>query len=118
MTEEYTALITNDTWELVPSQSRQNLVGCKWVYRVKFHSDGSVEWYKAQLVAFGNYQQAGIDYHETFSPVVKPPIIRLDLSLAPTFGWPIRQLDVKNVFLHGIHTEEVYMRQPPGFVDP
>jgi len=56
MTEEYNALLTNDTWELVPPQSGHNLVGCKWVYRVKFNSDGSVERYKARLVALGNHQ--------------------------------------------------------------
>ena len=56
MTEEYNALLANDTWELAPSQSGKNLVGCKWVYRVKFRSDGSIERYKARLVALGNHQ--------------------------------------------------------------
>ena len=90
MIKKYNALIANDTWELVPSQSGQNLVGCKWVYKVKFYSDGSVERYKARLVAFGNHQQANIDYHKTSSPVVKSLTIRLILPLALTFGWPIR----------------------------
>ena len=114
MTEEYNAVIANDTWELVPSQPEQILVSCKWVYWVKFHSDGSAERYKAQLVAFGTYQQPGIDYHETFSPVVKPATIYLVLSLALTFGWSIRHLDVKNAFLRYALAEEVYMCQPPG----
>ena len=74
MTEEYTALIANDTWELLPSQSRQNLVGCKWVYRVKFHSDGFVERYKARLVTFGNHQQAGIHYHKTLAQLSSLPL--------------------------------------------
>ena len=91
-------------------------MGCKWVYRAKFNSDRSIECYKARLVALGNHQQPDIDYYETFSPVIKPTTIHLVLSLALTFGWPIRQLDVKNVFLHGVLNEEVYMRQPPGFV--
>ena len=86
MTKECNALLTNDTCELVPPQSGHNLVGCKWVYRVEFNSDGFVERYKVRLVALGNHQQAGIDYHETFSLVVKPPIIRVVLSLALTFG--------------------------------
>jgi len=94
---------------LVPSQPEQNLVSYKWVYKVKFHSDGSVERYKARLVTLCNHQQPSTDYHETFSSVVKPATIHLVLSLAPTFGWSIRQLNVKNAFLHGALTEEVYM---------
>jgi len=70
------------------------------------------------LVALGNHLQDGIDYHETFTPVVNSPTIRLILSLALTFGWPIRELDVKNAFLHGTLIEEVYMRQPLGCVHP
>jgi len=70
------------------------------------------------LVALGNHQQPDIDYHATFSPVVKTPTIGLILSLALTFGWPIRQLDVKSVFLHGVLTEKVYKRQPPVFIHP
>jgi len=109
MAKEYNALIDNDALESVPSKPGQNLIGCKWVYRVKFHYDGSIERYKAWLVALGNHQQSGIDYHETFSSVAKPLTIRLVLSLALTFGWSMRQLDVKNTFFHGILTEEVYM---------
>jgi len=69
------------------------------------------------LVVYGNHQQPNIDYHETLSPAVKPVIIRLVLSLALTFGWSIRQLDIKNAFLHGILTEEVYTCEPLRFVD-
>ena len=70
------------------------------------------------MVAIGNYQQADIDCHETCNLVVKPPTIGLVLSLAFTFGWPIEQLDVKNAFLHGILSEEVYIHKPHRFVHP
>lgn len=95
-----------------------NLVGCKWVYRIKYNSDGSIERYKACLVAQGFHQQPGIDYHETFSPVVRPTTVRLVLSLAVSFSWSIRQLNVKNAFLHGVLNEEIFMKQPPGFTHP
>jgi histone deacetylase 1/2 len=68
-------------------------------------------------VAKGFKQRFGLDYEATFSPVVKPTNIHLLLSLVVTRGWFIRQLDIQNAFLHSILEEEVYMRQPPGFVD-
>ena len=69
-------------------------------------------------MAKGFKQRYGLNYEYTFSPVVKPTTIRLLLSLAVTYGWSLRQLNVHNAFLHGVLEEEVYMRQPPGFVDP
>ncbi|KAI5352788.1 hypothetical protein L3X38_005680 [Prunus dulcis] len=118
MTDEFNALLKNNTWTLVPSSSRHHIVGCKWVFKVKRLADGSVERYKARLVAKGFHQQYRIDYDETFSPVVKPTTIRTVLSMAVSFGWPLRQLDVKNAFLHGVLNETVFMTQPPDFVDP
>lgn len=92
MSEEFNALIRNGTWELVAPLPSQNLVGCKWVFRIKRKPNGSIDRYKARLVAKGFHQRPGIDYTETFSPVIKPTTIRVVLCLAITQGWPLRQL--------------------------
>ena len=118
MHSEYDALLRNETWHLVPPLPSQNVIDCKWVYKVKQKSDGTVDRYKARLVAKGFKQRYGLDYEDTFSPVVKAATIRLVLSLAVSKQWSIRQLDVQNAFLHGVLEEDVYMKHPPGFVDP
>jgi hypothetical protein len=117
MSDEFDALLRNKTWHLVPSRPSLNIIDCKWVFKIKQKPDGSVDRYKAHLVAKGFKQQYGIDYDATFSPVVKPTTIRLLLSLAVSRGWVIRQIDIQNAFLHGFLDEEVYMKQPPGFED-
>uniref|UniRef100_A0A2N9FGX9 Reverse transcriptase Ty1/copia-type domain-containing protein n=1 Tax=Fagus sylvatica TaxID=28930 RepID=A0A2N9FGX9_FAGSY len=118
MEDEFSALHRQQTWTLVPPHPSQNVVGCKWVYKIKRNSDGTVSRYKARLVAKGFHQQAGIDYDETFSPVVKPTTVRIILTLAAQFQWPLRQLDISNAFLHGFLKEDVHMTQPQGFLDP
>ena len=70
------------------------------------------------MVAKGYLQQYGLDYEETFSPVVKPTSVRTILALTIQFGWSLRQLDVSNAFLRGVLQEKVYMTQPPGYRDP
>jgi histone deacetylase 1/2 len=118
MDDEYKALVDNKTWHLVPHKKGRNLIDCKWVYRIKRKADGTIDRYKARLVAKVFKQRYGIDYEDTFSPVVKASTIRLVLAISLSKGWSLRQLDVKNVFLHGVLEEEVYMKQPPGYENP
>lgn len=101
MQKELKALAANNTWTIVPKPEGVTPIGCKWVYKVKGKADGSLERYQARLVAKGYTQTEGIDYFDTFSPVVKMAIVRLLLSLASIKKWHIHQLDVNNAFLHG-----------------
>jgi hypothetical protein len=117
MDDEYSAHMQNKTWHLVPPKNGRNIIDCKWVYKIKRKADGSLDRHKARLVAKGFKQCYGHDYEETFSHVVKSTTIRIVLSLSVSKGWHLRQLDVKNVFLHGNLEEDVYMRQPPGYED-
>ena len=118
MQEEFTALQANNTWDLVPPPPGTNIITGKWVYRHKLHPDGTLDRYKASWVLWGFTQRPGIDFGETFSPIVKPATIQTVLSLAVARNWPINQLDVKNAFLHETLEETVYYAQPSGFVDP
>ena len=118
MQHEYQALLRNHTWSLVPPPPSAHIVGCRWIYKLKYLPNGSVERHKARLVAQGFTKTPGVDYFDTFSPIVKPCTIRLILTLAVSFQWPIRQLDVENAFLNGDLQEEVFMAQPQGFVHP
>jgi hypothetical protein len=117
MLQEFQALVSNGTWTLCPRPLHHNIICNKWVYKIKQKHDGSIERFKAHLVARGFEQRCGIDYNETFSPVIKPSTIRIILSLAIQFDWSINQLYISNAFLHGYLGEEVFMEQPQGFVD-
>lgn len=118
MQDEYGALMRNNTWSLVPLPANRKAIDCKWVFRVKENAYGIVNKYKARLVAKGFHQVHGFDFNETFSPVIKLVTIRIILTLALTYNWPLQQLDINNAFLNGILEEEVYMMQPPGFTAP
>ena len=114
MKEELDALTKNHTWDLVTLPPGQFVVGCKWIYKIKTRSDGSIERYKARLIAKGFTQEYGIDYEETFAPVARISSVRALLAVAATRKWDLFQMDVKNAFLNGELSEEVYMQPPPG----
>jgi hypothetical protein len=105
-------------WTLVPCPPGANVVSGKWIFKHKFDSTGALAQYKDRWDVRGFSQQQGVDFDETFSPVAKRATIRIVLSITTSRGWPVRQVDVKNAFLHGNLDEEVYCQQPPGFVDP
>ncbi|MCH87512.1 LTR retrotransposon like protein, partial [Trifolium medium] len=118
MQEEIRALDNNGTWTFETLPQGKKAIGCKWVYKIKYYSDGSVERYKARLVILGNNQTEGLDYNETFAPVAKMVTVRVFLAVAVAKQWELHQMDVHNAFLHGDLEEEVYMKPPPGFHPP
>jgi hypothetical protein len=118
MQAEFDALQANKTWSLVPWPPGARVITGKWVFKHKMNPDGTLERYKARWVVHGFHQRPGIDFGETFSPVIKPATIRTVLTLIASKGWPANQLDVSNAFLHGNLREQVYSQQPTGFVDP
>jgi hypothetical protein len=118
MEDEYEALMSNGTWDLVPRPQGSNVITGKWVFTHKFHADGIFDRYKARWVLRGFTQRPGVDYDETFSPIVKPATVRTVLTTTVSHNWPIQQLDVKNAFLHGTLTVTVYCCQLTGFADP
>ncbi|KAK2445742.1 putative mitochondrial protein [Trifolium repens] len=117
MQDELNQFQRNDVWDLVPRPAHKNIIGTKWVFRNKMNEQGEVVRNKARLVAQGYSQQEGIDFTETFAPVARLEAIRLLLSYAVNNGITLYQMDVKSVFLNGVISEEVYVKQPPGFED-
>ena len=109
MKDELDALTKNHTWDLVTLPPRQSVVGCKWIYKIKTRSDASIEHYKARLVAKGFTQEYGIDYDETFTPVARISSVRALLAVTAASKWNLFQMDVKNAFLNGDLSKEVYM---------
>ena len=99
MDYEVEALVSRGTWTLVPRPADVNIVTCKWVFTVKYYLDGTISRHKARLVARGFTQAYGIDYTETFSPVVRLNYVCILHSLAVNQAWSLHQLDVSNAFL-------------------
>ena len=118
ITSELTSMQSHEVYDLVPPPPGAHVIGSQWVFRVKLHSDGSVDKYKARLVALGNRQKQGIDFGEVFAPVIGHDTVRCLLSLAATLDLEVHHVDIKTAFLNGTLDEQVYMRQPPGFAAP
>lgn len=114
MNIEIQALIQNNTWDIIDLPKNEKPIGCRWVYKVKLNAHGTLERYKASLVAKGFTQTEGKDFFDTFSPVAKLTTIRIFLAIASANNFILQQLDIHNAFLHGTLDEEVYMELPPG----
>jgi hypothetical protein len=116
MIEEMDSIESNRTWRLVPHPPGHRPIGLKWVYKVKKDAAGEVIKHKAWLMAKGYVQQPGVDFDKVFAPVARIESVRLLLALAAQEGWPVHHMDVKSTFLNGELVEEVYVKQPPGFI--
>lgn len=118
MEKEMKSLHENRVWELVKLPVGRKPVGSKWVFKLKTDEDGNIERYKARLVAQGYTQKFGMDYDETFCPVARLESVRTLMALSVQHKLHLHQIDVTTAFLNGNLEEEVYMRQPEGFVKP
>ncbi|KAG7588044.1 GAG-pre-integrase domain [Arabidopsis suecica] len=115
--EEIGAMQRNHTWDEETLPSGKRTVSSRWIFTIKYKSNGDIERYKARLVARGFTQTYGADYKETFAPVAKLHTVRVVLSLATNLSWDLWQMDVKNAFLQGELEDDVYMTPPPGLED-
>jgi len=115
--EEWLSIIHNNTWILVEREPWMKIIPCKWVFTIKTDADGVPVRFKARLVAGGHRQIEGIDYEATYAPVSRLATLRTTIAVAANKGWAVHQLDIKTAFLHGTCMEEVYMKQPVGFID-
>jgi len=117
MQDELKLLADQAVWTVVPLPSpSHNIVGCKWVYKIKRDTAGNISRYKARLVAQGYSQQPGTDFDEIFSPVVRYDSLRLLIALPISLGWKQPdQLDIKEAFLYGSLNKEIYMKLPPRY---
>ncbi|XP_042958153.1 uncharacterized mitochondrial protein AtMg00820-like [Carya illinoinensis] len=114
MHDKLQALRVNNTWNLIPCEATVSIIACQWVFKIKLKANGTLDMPKDCVVAKGFNQEDGINYHETFSPVIKPSIILIVITLALINYWSISQLDVKNAFLHSDLYESFFMEQLSG----
>jgi hypothetical protein len=112
MVEKHNSIMRNDVRDIVPRPEEKSMVTSRWIYKVKYAANGSVEKYKAIFVARGFSQKEGVDYKETFTPIARYSSIRVLLSTVYEMGWRIHQMDVKTAFLNGVIEEEVYIELP------
>lgn len=117
MRTEYDSLMQNNTWTLVSRPKNQTVLPNKWVFKVKENHDGTIEKYKARLVARGDRQQEGIDYQEIFSPVARYDTIRTFLACCVEKGMYVHQMDVVSAYVQADLSDEIYMAQPEMFVN-
>ena len=115
MQEEYSSIMKNDVWEVVPRPEGKSVVTSRWLYKVKHVADGSIEKFKVRFVARGFSQVEGVDYEESSSHVARYTLTLSIISIALDMGWKIHQMDVKTAFLNGFIQEEVCIEQPQGF---
>lgn len=115
MDKELHALESNATWDLISLPVNVKPIGCKWVYKVKFNSNGSVERCKARLVARGDKQVKGKDFKHISSPVARFTTIRTSFNLIALASGELEQVDINNAFLHGYIDEDIYMWPPPRY---
>ena len=109
MMEEYNSIMKNGVREVVPRPKGKSVVNSKWLYKINFVADGSIEKFKAHFVARGFSQVEGVDYDETFAPVARFSSIKAVISVVAEMGWKIHQMDVKTAFLNGFLQEEIYL---------
>ena len=112
--EELNAHNKNNTWIYVDRNNNMNIIGCKWVFKIKRDMNGNIQKYKARLVAKGYNQEYGIDYDETFAPVLKYKSLRLLLALSTIYNTELEQLDIKTAFLNATINEDIYIESPEG----
>jgi hypothetical protein len=117
MRAELASIEENGTWSLCDLPAGKKPIGLKWVYKLKRDADGNVLKYKARLVAKGYVQRPGIDFDEVFAPVARLDSVHLLLAVAAQKKWEVHHMDVKTAFLNGELGEEVYVAQPPGFIN-
>ena len=112
--DEMDSILSNNTWVLVDLPTGSKQIGCKWVFRRKYNTNGLIQTFKARLVAKGFKQREGVDYFDTYAPVIRTTSVHVLLALASIYKLIIHQMDVKTTFLNGDLDEEVYMEQLEG----